>query len=159
MGKRDDLSQLSRRFKQFHRIYLIDPNGRGGTATKVRRFLTVSASVGNSMTLTQDATNGDSIAINKTGLYAISYSDSLTTGSAGEGFGISLNAGGSGTTDYSALTDAQRMASGGVNTAGVADGVSWVGLLSAGDSLRAHLSGTAGDTTTYLTRFSMIRLF
>lgn len=49
--------------------------GYGSTNTKIRRFTTVEKNVGASITLTQDATNGDSFTINKAGRYTISQRD------------------------------------------------------------------------------------
>lgn len=49
-------------------------NGAGSTNTLVRRFTNLS-SAGDAVTVTQDATNGDSINIDEAGIYFISYSD------------------------------------------------------------------------------------
>ena len=66
-------------------IYLYNANGYGSTATKIRKYNSVVDQSNGYMTLTQSATNGDSITINKAGVYYVSALDGTTSGSQSGG--------------------------------------------------------------------------
>jgi hypothetical protein len=70
-------------------IWLTGGNGRGSTNTCIRRLLTIVRNLGTAHTLIQSATLGDSVTINKRGLYFVSFTDGNLT--AAERVGISLN--------------------------------------------------------------------
>lgn len=79
-------------------------NGHGSTNTRVRRF-TNNTTTGSAITVTSNATVGNTYTINEAGIYAISYSDYSSNNS---NFGIGINA--SGTTNVESLAAANRLA-------------------------------------------------
>jgi len=110
-------------------------NGYGSTGIYARRFANTDATVGSDITYTQSATNGDSFTINKTGVYAISYTD-ISAG--GDAVAISLNS--SGTTTINSVLASNRLCSMALQ-AGVLNSCSVVLLLNSGDVIRATAGG------------------
>jgi hypothetical protein len=73
------------------RIKLVSPNGYGSTNTMIRKYTTVEVNNAIGFTLTQSATNGDSITINMPGLYFIQASDIRTGGGSTAGISVNSN--------------------------------------------------------------------
>lgn len=119
-------------------IHLDTGNGFGSTNTEIRRYTTISKQTGNDMTLTQSATLGDSITINKDGRYAMTVSNQHNVGQAFTG--ISLNST-TLATSIAGITVSDRLAiQSGNGTNGVDfSNASWAGNLSAGDIIRCHV--------------------
>jgi hypothetical protein len=92
-------------------IWLRTQNGYGSTNTKIPRFTTtVRNTAGAHMTLTQSATDGDSITINTAGIYAVSVTGNTPNGAtASLQLGVSVNAtGGDLTTNIYDLAGTKR---------------------------------------------------
>lgn len=70
-------------------VRLTTANGYGSINTKVRRFTTTALSQGTDITYADSATLGASFTVNKSGVYAVSYSESF---SGAEAFGVTTNA-------------------------------------------------------------------
>ncbi len=118
--------------------------GHGSTNTKIRRIETAVRSVGASISVTQSATLGTSMTINKDGLYEISYCDDCASAT----IGISLNSTQL-TTSIRSITAADRIsgiASGvGVNVQATVTVTKW---LKAGDVVRPHVGDDGNPTAT-----------
>lgn len=90
-------------------VYLSGWNGAGSTNTTVYRFLNIITNSGSpDMTITQSASLGDSITINTTGIYSISFSDIMNDSATGvqETISITKNTivvAGSGSTDANVI--------------------------------------------------------
>lgn len=131
-------------------VWLYTDNGYGSTNTKIRRWSTVGKNTGSDITLTQDATNGDSFTINTTGVYSISYGDTFT-GAAD--MGISLNSAQL-TTGIQSITAANRLVDFNTPAADRSGFVSICLNLSATDVIRGHTDGSSGSaSTTYAQSF------
>lgn len=135
-------------------IWLITGNGYGSTNTKIRRFTTIQKNTGSDITLTQSATDGDSMTINKTGTYLVYYQDFHT--SANSNMGISINSTEL-TTSIATVTAANVLARF-TNGASVPGCTSVVAYLLAGDVLRAHTDGSAAATGATDTMFKVERV-
>lgn len=137
-------------------IVLTASNGNGSGNTKIVRFTNIRKQIGD-MTLTQSATDGDSVTVNSDGVYSVSLT---ALNNSGNGLiGITVNDSAM-TTNLSSLTYAQglRMAS---NAGSVSNalGFAWTGILSSGDIVRIHDQGTATDwDTTDHTLFSVTKV-
>jgi len=134
-------------------IRLHTQNGNGSTNTTIRRWTTVVSNIGDAMTLTQSAANGDSVTINEAGCYTISYTD---LADAATSFGISKNSSEL-TTALAGITAADRLSMEQTDAGGSAGFCSWAGLLQVGDVIRPHTDGGASSasvranfTVTYL---------
>lgn len=129
-------------------IYLESANGFGSTNNKIRRFNTVSNNIGNDLTLTQDAANGDSITVNTSGLYSVCVSDRKSGGGMSYGFSVNTSAP---TTGIDTLTYAQGRRLHCSPTTATNEGNSRVLRLMSGDVVRHHGDGTAdgGVNNTY----------
>ncbi len=138
-------------------IYLDAANGHGATNTKIRRWTNIVNNTGLDMTLTQDATNGDSITIVNGGLYHIDYKDNKSTG--GYEFGVSVNSNALttaiGSVAYS--TTNGRIIYGNGSTDGRNETGRSLRLLS-GDVIRAHDDGTLDASTAALSHFVVTRI-
>jgi hypothetical protein len=73
-----------------HEVVVTTGNGYGSTNTTIRRFTTTLSSVGTAITYADSAANGASFTINETGIYAIRYSEQVSTG-ADRYLGASVN--------------------------------------------------------------------
>jgi len=114
-------------------------NGHGSTNTKIRRWTTTVDNIGSAITFADSATAGGSFTLEEDGIYAISVTESAGAASS---TGISLNSTQL-TTNILDITVADRCAAGRITGADLAEAVSWVGPLSAGDVLRVHDNGVA----------------
>lgn len=66
--------------KNFDEVWLWGHNGYGSTNTSVSRFVTVGTNRSTSaLTLTQSATNGDSVTVNEDGMYGMAAGCALTS--------------------------------------------------------------------------------
>lgn len=126
-------------------IRLDTGNGFGSTNTVIRRWTTVTKNVGTAFTLTQSATNGDSITINEDGNYAYTYRDNFSSSQAG---GISKNSAQL-TTSINGITatNVLNMETSGGNTFFIE--VTGMDFLSAGDVIRAHYQGGGAGGAGY----------
>jgi hypothetical protein len=124
-------------------------NGFGSTNTSIRKFLTVETNQGADITYTKDVGSGlgDSFTINTNGVYAVSYSDNLSTGQI---IFILLNA----TTNGTASSMLSFSTTSGVNTA---TATAWTGYLPSGSVIRAGAAASAGAGTAYVT-FTIVRV-
>lgn len=66
--------------KPSSRIALTDMNAAGSTNTRIFKYSTVTENVGNDITYTSSATNGDSFTINTAGTYSVNASIGHATG-------------------------------------------------------------------------------
>lgn len=138
-----------------HEIWLHGGNGYGATANKIKRYSTVKRNVGSSMTLTQDATNGDSITIVTAGVYAITMQDYSTSGTLN--MGLSLNAS-SLTTAINSLSVANgRLACTSTSGATIVLQAAATLYLAASDVIRVHHDGT-GSSADDFAQLIMVRL-
>jgi hypothetical protein len=126
-------------------------NGYGSTNTCIRKFTTATAATGTNITTANDATNGASFTVNKTGMYSIVYCDALT---AGGNIGLSKNSAQL-TTNIASITAANRLAIASPTANDVFACVSGVFYLTAGDVIRCHTDGSGATTSTTRTVFSM----
>lgn len=118
----------------------------GSTNTCILRFANVTKTSGSAITLTQSATNGDSFAVNEDGIYSVTASQNVSSGTSD--VGISLNSSQL-TTNVSSITAATRLA--GVEaSAGIISAASWTGVLKAGDVVRAHDNGLSTGTANWV---------
>lgn len=126
-------------------IFLQGTTSYGSTATKVRRWITTVTNTGSAVTLTQSATNGDTLTVNETGAYGISYCDNFN---AASNMGISINA--SGTTSVQSLPPSQ-VACGNVSASvDIGACCSAVIAVSSGSVVRAHTDGTLNGSNLWM---------
>jgi hypothetical protein len=123
-------------------IYLTGQAGYGSAGSnKVIHYTNVVTNTGSSMTLTQDAVNGDYITINTTGGYAITVNAEFSVAAQTATVGISKNAS-SLTTNVGALANAQRVVPLVHNPAnGSAFAESGISYLTSGDVIRVQTNG------------------
>lgn len=123
-----------------HEIILNTTNGYGSTGIYIRRWTNVERNVGTAMTLTQSATDGDSITINVAGIYGMCYVDNFT---GAQQFGISVN--GAIATMFHSLAQANVITRefSDANYGACCAATRW---LAVNDVIRAHTQGTAADT-------------
>jgi hypothetical protein len=121
-------------------VYLSAGAGTGSTNTAIMRFTNSDVSkAGTALTVTQSATNGDSITINEAGTYAIGLTMEGATGTACDA-GISLNSAQL-TTVISNITAANRITWAYAASATADTSISCSSRtlsLAAGDVLRGH---------------------
>jgi hypothetical protein len=127
-------------------------NGYGSTNTVIRKFTTVPAATGSNITPLNDATNGASFTVNKTGMYSITYCDALTVGG---NIGLSKNSAQL-TTNIASITAANRIALASPTANDVFACVSGVFYLTAGDVIRPHTDGGGATTSVARTSFYMV---
>lgn len=126
-------------------IFLQGTTSYGSTATKVRRWITTVTNTGSAVTLTQSATNGDTLTVNESGSYAISYCDNFY---AASNMGISINA--SGTTSVQSLPPSQ-VACGNVSASiNIGACCSAIIAVSSGSVVRAHTDGTLNGSNLWM---------
>lgn len=126
-------------------IFLQGTTSYGSTATKARRWITTVTNTGSAVTLTQSATNGDTLTINETGAYGISYCDNFN---AASNMGISINA--SGTTSVQSLPPSQ-VACGNVSASvDIGACCSAIIAVSSGSVVRAHTDGTLNGSNLWM---------
>lgn len=137
-----------------HEVSLSAGNGFGSTNNKIRRFTTTLLNVGTAITYADSATLGASFTINEAGIYAITYSDSRSSGASDHG--VSLNSSQL-TTGINTITNADIVAIAESATAGVASAVRTL-RLAVNDIIRPHSNDGAQDNTGVFSRFSIIKV-
>lgn len=143
-------------------IELYTGAGHGSGGTNTRRFATVGTNRGAAMTLTQSSTNGDSILINVTGNYAISYHDRANNYFNGARFGVSKNAS-SLTTSIESLTPSQIVmmvfaGEAAANAQGATGTMARTLKLFKGDIIRATTDANPDNATTGLVRLAITQV-
>lgn len=121
-------------------VQLNTSNGYGSTNTCIRRFTTTVLNQGTDITYADSATLGATFTINKSGMYAISFNDSLNTQNTP--IGVSVNSSQL-TTSILSITVANRLTFDQTYFATAVTQCSWAGYLNSGDVIRAHNDGTA----------------
>lgn len=118
-------------------------NGYGSTNNKIRRFNNNDLDIGVGAVGADNGVTGFALTIVKNGIYAITYFDNFTVGAI---MGLSLNSTEL-TTSIVGLSNPQHVLTMNTSNAGGEPvSVSWIGILSAGDVVRAHTDGTATGT-------------
>lgn len=135
-------------------IRLNTGNGFGSTNTAIRRFTNTVVSQGSDITYADSATLGASFTINTSGVYAISYSDSLSTQNA---IGISLNSSQL-TTYILSITAAGVLDYKMCGLAQYPDQVSVTAYLPAGSVIRAHTNTGVAAGAYGIARFTITRV-
>jgi hypothetical protein len=121
-------------------------NGHGSTNTKIRRWSNIRKNSGSCITYADSATAGGSFTIGSgscAGTYTMSCHDRRTTGTSG--LAITVNATAMTTNPQSPITYAQGLRALTSTVSTVTTGLSWTGILAAGDVLRLQ---TDGDTNS-----------
>lgn len=138
-------------------VRLNSPNGFGSTNTRIRRFTNAIDNVGTDITYADSATNGTSITVNSSGIYAFSYCEEGNTGAPL--FGLSLNSA-SLTTNIEALTNTEIMALSNAGTGNDRQCIAWTGYLDASDVVRPHTNESGGGTfiTANISTFTVSRV-
>lgn len=129
-----------------HEVIAHTGTGYASTNTKRRRYNTIHRNVGTSITYADSATLGPTWTINHTGTYLIQRQERYNS-AAGYG-GIVLNPS-SGTSNYTALTFAEKLGGLAVNTAApLIASVTVIRNLTAGDIIAMHDDATLFNSTT-----------
>ncbi len=157
----DSSGNLSFKAVPDSQVVLYTGNGYGSAATNIRRFTTVGTNTGTGLTLAQSATNGDSITVAVTGIYAISYTDKANTFTSAR-FGVSLTSSdltipieGLPAAEIAVMNFAGESAS---NTQGATGSMSVTLRLTAGTIIRAQTDTNPNNTTANLTRLAVTQL-
>jgi hypothetical protein len=124
-------------------IRLNTANGFGSTNNKIARFTNAVQNVGTDVTYADSATLGGLFTINKSGVYAISFTSVNGSGSA---IGVSLNSSQL-TTSVNSITQADVLCLSGSNVSGEYMNASVIVYLASGDLIRAHTDGAAFSGT------------
>jgi len=119
-------------------------NGYGSTATKIRRFSNVRDNIGVDVVYADSATAGASFTVMESGIYEVTYSDSMNAGY----IGLSKNSSQL-TTSIISITAADRLAVETVSGAGEVGNCAWSGYLAANDIIRPHSDGFAGGSAAW----------
>ena len=139
-------------------IQLNTHNGFGAVNTKISRYSNVVRNTGDSMTLAQDANNGDSVTVNKPGVYAISMSKDSPSGT-NKRICISLNSSEL-TSTANVLAVGDRLCLQTIIPTGGTDEVmncSVTKFLKKDDVIRPHSDGGA-PVNTNMCHFHMVRV-
>lgn len=140
-------------------IALFGGSGYGSTNTRIRRYTTINRNIGKALSLAQSATLGDSITINKNGIYVARCSDQQTTAVSTRN-GISLNS-------NQLSTDVDAITARNIVTGGFTSNTTYIGIgnyctrplyLKAGDILRGHTGGQPDGTSTAFIRLEVVRV-
>lgn len=135
-------------------IKVSNPSGNGSSSTCIRRFQTLDESGGTAITRASSAAAGDTFTVAQAGVYAVTYNDDSGTG-AGYLMGLSKNATGADlTTSIGSIAATKKLIIINPNDS-LQTSVTWVGVLAAGDVIRAHNSGAAEMTTSNPTRSTL----
>jgi hypothetical protein len=135
-------------------------NGFGSTNTVIRKYTNVTNGVngcviqGSDLTFSNDATNGASVTVNTSGVYACSVGD---TGTTAIYLGLSLNTT-QPTVAIQSITNAGEvlaMLNVGANSPAA---TSWTGYLAAGSVVRPHLNGVAVGSNPSAVQFTITRV-
>ena len=135
-------------------VFVGQVNGYGSTNTVIRRFTTVYLNQGTDITYADSPTLGASFTVNKSGVYAMSFTDGFT---AAADMGISRNSNQL-TTGIGAINGADRIAEVTTPLANTRGACSVTRYLQAGDVIRPHNGGTAVGTQTASVMFTMSRV-
>lgn len=122
-------------------VRLNTANGYGSTNTMIRRFTNILLNQGADVTYADSATLGGSFTINKSGVYAFSYSDSFASA---QFFGLSLNSAQL-TTAINSITAANVLVMGITGGAGSPQTVAATVYLQVGDVVRAHATNISAS--------------
>lgn len=123
-------------------VRLNTANGYGSTNTAIRRFTNTVTNQGSDITYADSATLGASFTINTSGVYAISYSESLSSSNT---FGLSLNSTQL-STAINGITVADILAISQPPSANVSTNCGVTVYLAAGAVVRAHGAAQAAGT-------------
>jgi hypothetical protein len=127
-------------------IRLDSSNGYGSTNTVISKWNTVTTNTGSDLTLTQSATDGDSITVDTSGWYNIIHIKDF--GAAGRSFGISVNSTQL-TTDIKSITSTHRIVASVSTSANFYLSVTSGSIyLAATDVIRAHSDGGADGSNS-----------
>jgi hypothetical protein len=137
-------------------IWLYGGSGFGSTNTRVRRYTTVGKNVGRAMTLSQSATNGDSITINEDGVYTILAVDTRVGGGSTQ-FGISKNSTQL-TTGIASITITDVLAINQCNSGDRSKNATVTTILSRGDVIRGHGDASADATANVEVMFRITKV-
>jgi hypothetical protein len=124
-------------------IRVLGGNGRGSTATSIRRFSSVLDNIGSGIAYQDSPTDGATFTVLEDGIYSISYQDSSSTSALN--FGISKNSTQL-TTDITGINSEDSLGSMTTGQSSYDGVVNWSGILSKGDVIRAHCSSSANGT-------------
>lgn len=128
-------------------VSLTGTNGNGSTNTQIVRFKTTERIAGSRLTYNSDATNGDSVTVNTSGVYACSYSASLNSAQTTRSLKV-------GSSLLNNTLDAHTKAGSRSNFSGSdPDSISWMGYIQAGDLVYFVASATLFDAVW--TRFDV----
>lgn len=116
-------------------LYCVAACGQGSVNTKIRYFDTVGRNIGSSITYNHSTSLGDNFTINTTGVYAITYVDVYSAGTAV--VGLSLNSAQL-STDITTISAATMLGFSDSQGAGAPGSYSVTLNLTAGDIIRAH---------------------
>ena len=133
-------------------VQLNTGNGYGSTNTMIRRFTNVVTNQGTDITYADSATLGATFTINTNGVYAISFTDCLSSASH---IGLSLNSSQL-TTSILAVTAADQLAAATTGGANFRACVSVTAFFASGSVIRAHCQGTTDGI--YPALFTIMRV-
>lgn len=136
-------------------IRLSDQNGYGATATKVRRFLNVITNQGTDIVYADSAADGGSFTIITAGVYAVSYTDTITAGT--DYIGVTVDAAPL-TTNCVLLVSSMVLTGCDTPSAGNSGHCSATAYLPAGSVVRAMTAGSAGVAATNRHQFIIARV-
>lgn len=131
-------------------------NGYGSTNTRIRRFSGVVTNQGSDITYADSAANGASFTINTSGVYAISYTEGVTT-TGGEYFCASLNSANL-TTNAPSIPSAEVLCGTDIPASGYSACASGSFYLTAGSVVRPHTAGGTGTAQNNRTLFTITRV-
>lgn len=127
-------------------VRLNTANGYGSTNTKIRRFTNTVTNQGTDITYADSATLGASFTINTDGVYAVSYSETVSAGTA---IGISLNSSQL-TIAIDSINVADILSLASHTTSGYSPVATSTLYLSAGAVIRPHTNGAAAGGAVHL---------
>lgn len=149
------MNSNSNKDESYSAVHVYVGNGHGSTNTKIRRYSTTNLNVGSAITYADSSTLGATFTINAAGLYMCTITDVYSGGIPA--IGVSVNST-TLTTSIKSMnyTEGLRVVTetGGTNVLGAA---SVALILSPGDVVRAHTSGTP-DGTGATTGFSIVKV-
>jgi hypothetical protein len=123
-------------------VSLNTANGYGSTNTVIRRFTNTVINQGIDISYTDSATLGASFLINTSGIYSISYTESLSVSNT---FGLSDDSTQL-TTSIQSITSANILNYAQTPGANISSNLAWTGYLASGSVVRPHGSGQASGS-------------
>ena len=124
-------------------VRLDSSNGYGSTNNKISKFNTATTDTGTDLTLTQSATDGDSVTVNTEGWYSITAVKDM--GGPGYVWGVSVNSNQL-TTDLKLITSTHRVVATVSSGSNYFNSVATTVKLSASDVIRMHTDGRTDGT-------------